>query len=86
MTEHVMNTFNDNQAPFHQLELKVDDICIILATIDKEQGLTKNIRVRIVQITNQIVRVVTLSDTHPVFANIHRFNFHIKIYFYLFFI
>jgi hypothetical protein len=50
MTEHVMNTFNDNQAPLHQLELKVDDICIILAPIDKEQGLTKNTRVRIVQI------------------------------------
>jgi hypothetical protein len=61
----------DNQTPLHQLKLKVDDNCIILATIDKEQGLTTNTRARIVQITNPIERVVTLSDTHPVFENIH---------------
>jgi hypothetical protein len=82
VTEHVMNKFNDNQAPQHELVLKIDDICILLANVDKEVGLTKNTRVRIVQINTRFVRVVTLSDTHPVFANIPRFNFHIKIPFY----
>jgi hypothetical protein len=82
VTEHVMNKFNDNQAPLHELEIKIDDICILLATIDKELGLTKNTRVRIVHITDCIIRVVTLSNTHPIFVNITRYNFSIKIPFY----
>jgi hypothetical protein len=42
VTEHViMNKFNDNQAPLHELKIKIDDICILLAIIDKELGLTK---------------------------------------------
>jgi hypothetical protein len=79
VTEHVMNSFNDNQAPTHILELKKDDICILLANFDKEQGLTKNTRVKIVLISNRYVRVVTLNNEYPVFANIPRFNFHIKL-------
>jgi hypothetical protein len=82
LTEEVMNRFNDNQAPLHELQLKKDDICVLLANFDKEIGLTKNTRVKVVEITSCFIRVVTLSTTHPVFANIPRFNFHIKIPFY----
>ena len=82
ITEHVFHKFNDHQAPQHELELKINDICILLSNFDKEQGLTKNTRVKIVQITNNFIRVVTLSISHPVFANIPRFNFFIKIPFY----
>ena len=42
VNENVMNKFVDNQAPHHELEIKVDDICILLANIDKRKGLTKN--------------------------------------------
>jgi hypothetical protein len=69
VTEHVMNRFIDNQAPSHELELKIDDICILLANFNKKNGLTKNTRVKIIKITLRIVRVVTLNNTHPVFAN-----------------
>jgi ATP-dependent DNA helicase PIF1 len=79
MTEHVMNRFNDNQAPLHELELKIDDICILLANVDKQQGLTKNTRVRIVNITQRIIRVVTLNNVQPIFANLPKYNFNIKL-------
>ena len=82
VTEHVMNKFNDNQAPQHELELKIDDICILLANVDKEKGLTKNTRVRIIQLTQRFIRVATLNNIYPIYANIPRFDVHIKIPFY----
>jgi hypothetical protein len=42
VTGHVMNTFNDNQAPTHELELKKDDICILLANVDKSKGIQES--------------------------------------------
>ena len=50
ITEHVLNKFDHNQAPLHELELKVDHICILLSSFDKEQGLTEITRVRIAHI------------------------------------
>ena len=79
VTEEVMNRFSNYQAPDHCLDIKINDICILLATVNREEGLTKNTRVRIVNITNNLIRICTLHERNPVFAYIPRFLFYLKL-------
>jgi len=79
ITEEIMNKFSDNQAPTYQLELKINDICILLGNYNREDGLTKNTRVRIVNITRKLIKVVTINTDYPIFALIPRYIFYLKL-------
>ena len=79
ITEEVMNSYTDNSAPPHILYLKVDDICILLRNVDINKGLTSNTRVRILNITANRIQVCTLHHDNPVYANLCRFKFGLKL-------
>jgi molybdopterin converting factor small subunit len=63
--DRVMNQYNDHQCPPHDLRLKVDDICILLRHVNKENGYTNNRRVRIISISRNKVRVRHLLTENP---------------------
>ena len=79
VSEDVMNRFNENGAPPHRLELKVNDICILLRHVDKKAGLTNNKRVRIVKITKYRILIASVGDEVPITASLPRFRFNIKL-------
>ena len=62
LTDDVLNNFNNNGVPPHLLQLKVNDICIVLRNLNKKEGLTNNTRVRILNITPKCIRIQTLTS------------------------
>ena len=46
----VLNNFNANGVPSHNLKLKVGDVCIVLRNLAKKEGLTNNNKVNITKI------------------------------------
>jgi len=76
-SQDVLNRFNANGVPQHQLILKVGDICLLLRTIAPDMGLTTNTRVKVVALYERSVRVQKLSD--GTFHNIPKINFIIKL-------
>jgi len=57
LTKEVLNEFNSNSSPPHELKLKIGDICIITRNIAKRQGLANNARVIILNIQKYCIRV-----------------------------
>lgn len=57
LSTEVLNQFNNNSCPPHELKLKVGDICIITRNIAKKQGLTNNARVIINNIQQYCITV-----------------------------
>jgi ATP-dependent DNA helicase PIF1 len=76
-SQDVLNRFNANGVPQHELILKVGDICLLLRTIAPDMGLTTNTRVKVVALYERSVRVQKLSD--GTFHNIPKINFTIKL-------
>ena len=61
LTTEVLNSFNNNSVPPHELYLAVGDICIILRNLSKKDALANNTRVRIVKISTFCIMVQTLG-------------------------
>lgn len=61
VTTHVTYKFHDNDSPDHELILKSNDVCKLLRHFDQQNGFPNNARVRIVSITKQRIRVVSLK-------------------------
>jgi hypothetical protein len=57
LTLEVLQKFNNNSSPPHELILKVGDICIITRNIAKREGLANNARVMILSIQTYCIRV-----------------------------
>jgi ATP-dependent DNA helicase PIF1 len=80
VTNDVMNSFTDSgKCPPHNLILKVDDLCILMRAVNKDEKFTTNTRVRIVSISRYIVRVCTLDADHARYCNLPRFLFKLRL-------
>ena len=78
LTSEVLNTFNNNGVPPHDLILCVGDICILQRNLSKKDGLTNNTRVQIVAINTYSIRVKTLGQ-HAKTAAIPRIRFKFRL-------
>ena len=67
LTVDVLNNFNNNGVPPHNLKLKVGDICIVMRNLARKEGLTNNTRVQLIKISKFCIRVQTLSAEPKVF-------------------
>ena len=79
ITESVLERFQRPGVPHHKLLLKVDDICMVMRTLNRKEGLTKNLRVKIVEIHRYVIRVCTLDPTNRRYYNIPRIRFSVKL-------
>ena len=61
LSDDVLNRYNNNGVPRNNLQLKIGDICLLLRTISKKDGLTTNARVRITNIKTFCVQIQTLT-------------------------
>jgi len=75
----VLNEFNENNVPHHNLKLKVNDICFIMRNLHKKDGLTNNTRVKITKIGRNIIRVCTINREYTKYFNIPRIRFNVKL-------
>ena len=57
-----MGRYNTNGVPNHKLMLKKNDICLLVRTLSKGEKLSTNTKVRVVHITQFMIRVQTLTD------------------------
>ena len=57
LTEDILNNFNNVSVPPHELQLKVNDICILTRNIAKKEELTNNARVKIIHIQQYCITV-----------------------------
>jgi hypothetical protein len=73
MSTEVLNDFYHSGVPSHKLVLKVDDICIVMRSIHKRDGLSNNTRVRITA-GKFSIRVKTL-DAKPQYHVMSRIRF-----------
>ena len=78
ITTDVLNRFSDAQAPGHDLALKVDDICILMRKVEKSR-LANNTRCQILHISPHLIRIKSLDNDNPIYANIPRFRFKVKL-------
>ena len=79
ITEQVMNDTNDpGNCPAHKLTLKVDDICILMRAVNKEDKFATNTRVRVTCIRPNSVRIQSLSDPNK-YLRLPRFVFKISL-------
>ena len=62
LTTEVLNTFNNNSVPPHELSLAVGDICIILRNLSKTDAVANNTRVKILKISTFCIMVQRLGD------------------------
>jgi len=60
LSEEVLNNFDHSGNPPHKLNLKVNDICIVLRNLNKKAGLTNNTRVIVLHISRFVIKVQTL--------------------------
>jgi len=79
LTPKVLNEYNANNVPPHELKLKVNDICFIMRNLHKKEGLTNNTRVRIVCIRKYTIRVCTINTKIPRFFEIPRIRFNVTL-------
>ena len=78
LTVDVLNNFNNNGVPPHNLKLKIGDICIVMRNLARKEGLTNNTRVQITKISKFCIRVQTLSAEPKVFL-IPRIRFKFRL-------
>ena len=62
LTEEILHNFNNAGCLPHLLNLKRNDVCILLRDLDKSAGLTNNRRVQILAISRFVIKVKTLGD------------------------
>jgi hypothetical protein len=78
LTTDVLNHYNSNGVPPHELNLKKGDICLVMRNLSKRHGLVTNKRVRILELGSNSIKVQTLDDT-PKVATIPRIRFKFRI-------
>jgi ATP-dependent DNA helicase PIF1 len=78
LTTTVLNSLNSNSVPPHVLNLKEGDICILQRNLDIENGLTNNTRLRIIKLTDNVIKVQTM-ETNPKVHFIPRLRFIFRI-------
>jgi len=78
LTTEVLNTFNNNSVPPHELSLAVGDICIILRNLSKKDAVANNTRVKILKISTFCIMVQTLGD-HPRTVALPRIRFKFRL-------
>ena len=61
MCTEVLNSYNKKGVPPHELELKVDDICLVTRAMMAD-NLASNTRVKITKISSNFVTVLTLTE------------------------
>ena len=66
LTEEVLNNFDHSGNPPHMLNLKVNDICIVLRNLNKRAGLTNNTRVIILHVSRFVIKVQTLNQSSSI--------------------
>ena len=75
LSDRILNNFNSNGVPPHELNLKINDICIVLRPINAF-GLATNSRVRVLDLTHYRIKAQTLEDSpRTVFIPRMRFKF-----------
>jgi len=77
MTSKMLKTINAKGVPPHELTLKVGDICLVTRCL-KCNGLATNSRVKILHITNYVIRVQTLQGKHNKTVLIPKIRFKFK--------
>jgi hypothetical protein len=77
--DNVLEKFQKTGVPHHRLQLKVNDICLILRSLNKKEGLSTNTRVRILHISLYCIRVCTLDPTRRKYFNIPRIRFTVAL-------
>jgi len=80
LTTEVLNTFNNNSVPPHEICLAVGDICLILRKLSKKDALAINTRVRILKISIFCIMVQYLGENSKIIA-IPRFRFKFRLAF-----
>ena len=78
LSESVLNSFNANGVPTHELHLKVNDICLVTRCM-KAVDLATNTRVQIMSISNRIIRVRVLDDPHRPHVLIPKIRFKFRL-------
>jgi hypothetical protein len=66
LTNDVLNQFNKNGIPPHELKLRIGDICLLQRTIDRQEKLVNNCRVKILDIKQYCIKVMTLQRPQSV--------------------
>jgi len=79
ITESVRERFQRPGVPHHRIILKKNDICMIMRNLNRKEGLTKNLRVKIVDIHPYIIRVCTLDPLTRKYYNIPRIRFSVSL-------
>jgi hypothetical protein len=77
LKDRILNTFNSNGVPHHELKLKVNDVCILLRPVNSF-NLATNSRVRILQINPFRIKAQTLGD-NPKVVYIPRMRFKFRL-------
>jgi ATP-dependent DNA helicase PIF1 len=78
VSDDLLHKFTSTGVPHHNLQLKVDDICLVVRTISKADKLSTNTRVQITRISPYVIRVKTLGP-RPTFHSIPRIRFKLKL-------
>ncbi len=77
LTAKLMDSITVSGVPAHSLNLKIDDVCLVLRSL-QSLGLATNQRVRIVQLYTDCIKVETLQDQREVFIPRIRFGFNLR--------
>jgi len=77
LKDRILNKFNSNGVPQHELKLKVNDVCIVLRPIHSFD-LATNSRVRILQINPYRIKAQTLGE-NPRIVYIPRMRFKFRL-------
>ena len=78
LTPELLATARNHQVPPHVLTLKKGDICFLMATLSKKDGIVKNQRLRILEIGTRLIHAELLLDggmTRRCLIPRFRFNF-----------
>jgi hypothetical protein len=79
ITESVLERFQRPGVPHHRLLLKKNDICMVMRNLNRKEGLTTNLRVKIVAIHPYMIRVCTLDPSTRKYYNIPRIRFSVSL-------
>jgi len=79
ITPNILNAYNQNNVPQHELKLKINDICFIMRNLHKKEGLTNNTRVKILKIRKYTIRVCTINTKNPKCFEIPRIRFKVNL-------
>ena len=75
LNDKVLNELIAYDVPPHILKLKINDICLLYANYSKSDGLTKNTRVRIFSISNNLIGVKKLNSLNSEIIYIPKLRF-----------